>query len=54
MANRVASMDEGGTLTQTRRKAEINIKTQKRFEKAKTSDIFNQQNDEEDGDDMGK
>lgn len=48
MSNRMVSMDEGGSLQHSRKKAEINLKTQKRYEKAKTSSIFNDNDDEDD------
>lgn len=53
--NRTVSMDEGGNLPRARRKAEIRMKTQTRFEKAKTSAIFDpMMNDSDDGEDVEK
>lgn len=46
-SNRKISMDEGAQLPKARKKAEILLKTQKRFEKAKTSALFAQIDDEE-------
>lgn len=47
-SNRTASMDEGGALKQTRKKAEINLKTRKRYERAKTCTVFNHDDDDDD------
>lgn len=39
-------MDDGGNVPKARRKAELHLKLQKRFEQAKTSDVFKQEDDE--------
>lgn len=40
-------MNDGGQLPKARQKAEILLKTQKRFSKAKTNHVFNQIDDED-------
>lgn len=44
-SNRAVSMDQGGVLTKSRKKAEINLKTRTRYEKAKTCSLFTDMND---------
>lgn len=47
MGNKTISMNDGGQLPKARQKAEILLKTQKRFSKAKTNHVFNQIDDED-------
>lgn len=42
------SMDDGGQLPKARKKAEILLKTQKRFSKAQTNSLFNRWAEEDD------
>lgn len=46
--NRTASMDQGGTLNKTRTRANINLKTRARYEKANTCSAFNDTNYDDD------
>ena len=39
-------MDEGGNLPKARKKAEMILKVQKRYQQANTADLFNQLDDE--------
>lgn len=44
-SNRAVSMDQGGSLNKSRKKAEINLKTRTRYEKAKTCGLFSDMNE---------
>ena len=55
-AGQTVSMDKGANLTHTRRKAQLKIKTQRRYEKAKVADVFgmcDDDNDNADGHERG-
>lgn len=52
MSNQTVSMDEGGNLTRTRKKAEVKFKTQQRFDRVKLLNIFGPEDDEEGTDGM--
>ena len=45
-------MDDGGQLPKARKKAEILLKTQKRFSKAQTNNLFNQWAEDEDDEEI--